>query len=71
MKTMNRAIEDVSDFQEFRDRLCQTTGHKQFLKADSGDRRFAAVPQRQLGENRATYRARVKADRRAAKQVNT
>jgi predicted P-loop ATPase len=69
MQMMNRAIEDAAVYEDFRKRLCQTSGDSNFLKDDSGDRRFFVIPQRLLGENRATYRARVKAERREAKQV--
>lgn len=75
MKMLNRAIEDASDFQAFRDKLQErnvafTSGSDQFLDDPTATRRFTPLPQRELGENRATYRARVKAERRAvSKQV--
>lgn len=77
MEMMNRAIEDAADFRGMMDKLKANTEQqmraRQILDAALSDeeeldgRRFAAVLDRQPGENRAEHRARLKMERRQAK----
>lgn len=64
MRAINNAFEDVAAFEQFRESLEK----RNELAEVPVERRFAIV-ERQEGENRAAWRARVKAEQKAAKKL--